>query len=256
MSMQTSKQVRVETQTECPGCGYFDTGKFCSNCGSVISGYKINLSYLVSNILEWEDKVTHTTTQLLFNPHGFLKAYMEGSRTRTYIPFKYLFFCFGMFCFVNEMFSVESLYADPVDIYIQQVLTYENDVTFEKIVGKFGKFFTLMFIPFFLLASRLLFPKAPYNLAERATAITYMLGMLMMVQVVLSLITAIIHPFYFIKPYIVLLLELYIVFILSYRFFGEKLIHSVWKSALTFIIIMAGMYGTMALLDFFILLFS
>ncbi|MBK8623210.1 MAG: hypothetical protein IPN79_15980 [Saprospiraceae bacterium] len=255
MSQHLQSHHSLENPSECPGCGFFDTGKFCSNCGSIIQNYKINLHYILNNIFEWEDKVTYTTLQLIKQPIPFLKAYMDGNRLRTYIPFKYLFFCFGLFCFVHEMFSLHDLYTDPVDVYISQINVYKNDVVFDNIINNFGKFFVLLFIPFYIISTKIFFPKSTYNLAERATAVTYMLGMLMMIQVVLGLVTALIHPFYFIKPFIVFGIQFYIIFILSFRFFGATLFEAVWKSVFSFVCIMmlfkSTMFGLDVLISFF-----
>jgi hypothetical protein len=255
MSQHLQSQHSIEKPSECPGCGYFDTGKFCSNCGSVIQNYKINFDYILNNIFEWEDKVTYTTIQLIKRPVTFLKGYMEGNRLRTYIPFKYLFFCFGLFCFVNQMFSLHDLYSDPIDVYIKQTNVYNNDLVFENIINTFGKFFVLLFIPFYIITTKIFFPRSTYNLAERATAVTYMLGMLMMIQVVLGLITALFHPFYFIKPFIVFGIQFYIIFILAFRFFKASIFEAAWKSVLSFLCIMILFKGTLSGLDGLISLF-
>ena len=238
-----------EESSECPACGFVDNGRFCSNCGGVIKDYRINFMYWVTQILEWEDRVTHTTIQLLTKPAVFLKEYMGGNRAKTYIPFKYLFFAFGLFCLMNELFGIQELYSETLENWILQSSPSESEIMFQHMVNVFGKFFILLFIPYYLLLSKLLHPNVKYNLAERATAITYMLGMLMMVQTGLALITALIHPFYFIKPYLVIGVEFYMVFILAYKFYHEKLIHALWKSVVTLLIILFSMSYTLKFMD-------
>lgn len=250
MEPHIHKEAMTADTTECPACGFVDSGRFCSNCGGVIKDYRINFMYWVNQILEWEEKVTHTTIQLLVKPAAFLSGYMGGNRARTYIPFKYLFFTFGLFCLVNEVFNLHELYADPIESRIAATVSSESEAMFQHILGIFGKFFILFFIPYYLLVTKLLHRKSSYNLAERATAVTYMLGMLMMVQTLFALITVFIHPFHFVKPYLVIGVELYMVFILAYRFYKEKLVHAIWKTIVCFIAIFYAMSLTLRFVDF------
>lgn len=91
-----------------------------------------------------------------------------------------------------------------------------------------------MIIPVFVVCARLLFSKVKYNLAEIATSITFMLGQLMLVEILLNLGCAIFPPFYESFRMIIMMAELGMVFILAHKLFMEKWYHAAWKSAFIF----------------------
>jgi hypothetical protein len=231
----------------CPSCGFEDSGKYCSHCGGLIQDYKICATSLIKSIIEWEDKVMYTTKQLIFEPIVFITSYLNGNRSKSYIPFKYFFFCFGLYLFIYQIFGINNIVNENTNQYLLD--NSQSEHIFNSIIGKFGKFLTILFIPFYLLACKIVFRKSAYNNAEIATAITFMLGLLMLIQSVLCLITAAFPPFYILKTWLTIFSELYILYILSLKFFNNSWFHATWKTGLIGVFVMFCIKFSIILID-------
>jgi hypothetical protein len=92
--------------------------------------------------------------------------------------------------------------------------------------------------------ANVLFGNKKHNSGEKATAITFLLGQLIVFEILLSFISAAYNPFYTIQKYLVMLAEISIVFVLSYQFFQQTLLNTLWKS----LIIITTIYFSMNLL--------
>ncbi|MFZ1702709.1 MAG: hypothetical protein WAT79_00105 [Saprospiraceae bacterium] len=239
----------IQQTTECPNCGFLDHGEYCSDCGGLLKPYKISLSTLFTTIIEWEDRVSNTTKELFLRPIPFIKAYIGGSRSRTAVPLKYLIFCFGVYVFVYQFFAIDSLYVNDIELQASQMLQLENEMVLENFLGSYGKFFNLLFIPFYAVLAKLFYQKSAYNMVEKATAMTFLLGFLMVLETGLSLATALMNPLFFIKNFLILLAEWYIFFILSFQLYKDKWYHAAWKSLTLLFLSLTCMEGVIMLVD-------
>jgi hypothetical protein len=102
--------------------------------------------------------------------------------------------------------------------------------------------------------NRILFPASKYNLAELATAITFMMGQLMLLEVAINLISAVFPSFYHFSRILVMIAELGILFVLGYKLMKDKWYHALWKSGLTlaviFLVMRMVLMGTQEILVF------
>lgn len=232
-------------QKACDNCGYEDSGVYCSNCGSSLYKREITISSLMASIVDifsdFEDKYFSTVKALFLQPIEFVEAYINGKRDDYYIPFKYFFLNLSLSVFVFNYFDLSNLSIAPSDQELDQLLLLKSDVVFDNIIDNYGQFFSLMFIPFYAVIARILYPRSKWNVAEICTAITFLLGQLMLVELVLNLITAAVHDCYFINKYIIMSLEITIVFIMSFKFFKSDLIAAVWKSVVTLVFLYFSM---------------
>ena len=92
-------------------------------------------------------------------------------------------------------------------------------------------------------------------MAERATAITFLFGHLMILQAVLNLISAVFNPFYELQKYLVMGGEIAIIFMLSLRFFKASIMDSIWKSIIIAVFVFMSMQyilvGTQTILQLY-----
>lgn len=243
---------------ECPSCGHQDTGSFCSACGSPLQRKRISLKSLLSSILDFfsdiETSYVQTFKGLLFRPADFIARYINGERDEYYIPFKYFFLNLSVNFFVYTKFDIANLTENTIDVEVEQLIQLKSDIIFEQLIDDYGSFFSLLIIPVYVICNRLLFTKSKYNLAELATAITFMMGQLMLLEVAINLVTVLFPGFYHFSRFLVMIAELGILFILGFKLMNDKWYHALWKSALTLAAIYLAMrmvlMGTQEILSF------
>ncbi len=234
MSEKTILQTISSYDVECNNCGYIDRGVYCSNCGGHLKKNRISIPQLISSIVDFfsnfEDKYFRTFVSLTHRPVSFIIQYLDGVRDRYYIPFKYFFLNLSINFFIYTYFNISAINENEFETEASQLLKLQSEVIFDTIINNYGNFFSLMIIPLYVLATSLLFRKSTHNKAERATAITFLFGHLMILQAGLNLISALFNSFYEIQKYLVMVGEFLIIFILSFKFFNASIIDSIWKS--------------------------
>lgn len=252
MSQSSTDSATNTEEVKCSNCGHVDAGTFCSICGNSLLKKRLTISTLLSSILDFfyniEGKYVSTFTALLLRPISFITDYLEGKRDSYYIPFKYFFLNLGLFLFVGSYLNVGRINdVDPEDELESMVFAKSTEM-YDHIISNFGGFFSLLIIPFFVFSSNILFPKTPYNTAEKATSITYLFGQLMVYRVNLHVITAVIPGFYSFNCIIVQALEFGIIFLLCYKLFKETIIHSIWKSLVIYALVFLSLQYVLILL--------
>lgn len=245
MNQRTIHHSCYSAEIECSNCGYTDKGLYCSNCGSPFNKERISLAALsvklVSVLVNIEGRYANTFKELFYRPVNFIQRYLNGERERYYVPFKFLLINLTINFFLYNYFNIGQLGEFEQGSNSGALEITQSEMMFDQVIGQYGKFFFLLIIPFYTICSRLLNPKTLYNLAEVATAISFLLGQLMVLEIVLNLTTAIFNPFYFVQKYIVIVAEIAIIFLLSLKFFGNNFLHSLWKTLATLVILFLAM---------------
>ena len=241
-SIPLANQYTQQGETvECPACGHKDTGSFCSACGNALQHKRISLKSLLGSILDFfsdiETNYVHTFKGLLFRPADFIARYIRGERNESYIPFKYFFLNLSINFFVYTKFDIANLAENSFDVEVDQLVQLKSDIVFEQLIDDYGSFFSLLIIPVYVICNKILFPSSKYNLAELATAITFMMGQLMLLEVAINLISVVFPGFYHFSRILVMIAELGILFVLGYKLLKDKWYHALWKSGLTLAII-------------------
>jgi Protein of unknown function (DUF3667) len=238
----------------CGNCGHEDMGTYCSMCGTKLSTDRLSVAVLAASIVDFfynvENKYVATFKALYCHPIRFIETYINGQRDAYYIPFKYFFFNLSMNVLVMSYFNIGMINdlsdesEDAIFVGIE-----ESAQLYDSIINNYGSFFSLLIIPIFVLLSKALFPNVKYNLAEKASAITYLFGQLMIYRVGFNLITAVFPSFYDINTALVFLMEYGLIFLLSYRFYKERMISALWKSAIIFTLVFFTLKYTLVLLN-------
>ncbi|MGB4958033.1 MAG: hypothetical protein WBO36_01090 [Saprospiraceae bacterium] len=259
MPDKTISHVFLSSEVECNNCGYVDSGVYCSNCGGHLKKQRISVAGLFWSIIDFfsnfEDKYVHTFISLSLRPIDFITQYLHGVRDKYYIPFKYFFLNLSINFFIYSFFNVSNINENVIDTEIDQMLMLKSEIVFDSMINDYGSFFSLMMIPLYVTATFILFRKNDHNMAERATAITFLLGQLMILQAFLNLITVVFHQFYEVQKYLIMSAEVYMVIILSFKFFKASIIEAIWKSvAISIFIFMSMQYiliGTQEILHLY-----
>ncbi|MBK6362682.1 MAG: DUF3667 domain-containing protein [Saprospiraceae bacterium] len=245
MSDKTISQTFSSMDIECNNCGHADRGVYCSNCGGHLKKQRISVGNLLSSIVDFfsnfEDKYVHTFISLTTQPTNFINHYLNGVRDKYYIPFKYFFLNLSINFFVYTYFNISTINENDFETEASNLLQLKSDAVFDGIINDYGSFFSLMIIPLYVLATSVLFRKSTHNMAERATAITFLFGHLMIFQAALNLMSAVFNPFYEFQKYFVVGAEIAIIFLLSLRFFKASMIESIWKSILITVFLFMSM---------------
>lgn len=245
MNPKTIDQSYFSEEIKCSGCGFTDHGLYCSNCGGHLKKQRISIASLISSIVDFfsnfEDKYVYTLISLLVRPIEFINHYLNGVRDKYYIPFKYFFLNLSINFFVYNYFNISMINETNLDVEVDQLIMLKSEVVFDSIINNYGSFFSLMIIPLYVIATAVLFRNNHHNTAERATAITFLLGQLMIFQAILNLVTVVFHPFYEIQKYLVMGAEIYIIFLLSFKFFKASIVDAIWKSLAISVFVLLSM---------------
>lgn len=224
------------TDILCKKCGHYDKGLFCSNCG--FSFYKPRLSVfiligrLTSELLDIERLYATTFKDLMMRPIDFINRYIQGDRENYYTPFKYLLINLSICFFITNFFDLQTS-SDAV--------VSASEKKFDQIIYDYGKLYFLLIIPIFTICTKLFNRSTFYNAAEIATAITFLLGHMMGLEIILHLISSGFHKFYPIQKSIIFAAEAAIIFFLNYKFLQNTFFWSICKSLITLIAIYLGM---------------
>lgn len=226
---------------KCPVCGIEDQGTFCSSCGNPLKRKRISISGLLESLLDFfsnlETKYASTFWSLVKRPSHFISRYIQGERESFYIPFKYFLLNLSINLFIYNRFNLDKISEDPENLENDLIFQLKSEAVFEQLINNFGSFFSLLIIPVFVLCAKLLYPRVKYNIAEMATAITFMLGQLMIAEVILNLVCAAIPSFYEVSRFLIMFIEIGIIFFLGNKLFLEKWYHAIWKSSIIFLTI-------------------
>ncbi|MBL0238392.1 MAG: DUF3667 domain-containing protein [Saprospiraceae bacterium] len=239
----------------CPHCGYEDSGKYCSKCGYKLEKKRLTVSNLFAATVDFFynleiKKFIFTCKSLTFRPIPFIKGFINGERRNCYPPIKFMLLNAGINLFVYNMFKIDKIDLDQEDSALELMDSLpQSDIMFNNIVDNYGQFLTIFMIPLFVLASMVVHKKSSYNAPERATAIMYLFGQFVLVQIFLNLIGGIFNPFLIFRSYISAGLGIFIVVLLNLKFFKENLVNTIWKSIAIILFVFGGMVGLLYVIN-------
>ena len=230
-------------EVACQNCGYVDSGVYCSECGKVLKKNRISIRVILMSVINAisgvESKYSETTKAMLKNPIAFIKDYIYGNRDKYCLPFKFYLFNVGINLFIYTYFDLGSFNAQS--LADDDALKFQSEVMFDQIMSNYGNLFLLFIIPLFVMICSILFPKSQYNSAEKATAITYMLGFLLLFEILINLVSVAYNPFLILGRQLVRILEVGIIFLLSYKFFNQSIFKAIWKTTIIILTIIFSM---------------
>ncbi|WP_417265341.1 DUF3667 domain-containing protein [Brumimicrobium sp.] len=167
----------------CKNCGHDLEGNFCSNCGQEARVRKINYKYILEEIpnslLQINHGFLYTVKELFLRPGHSLREFMQGKRKSHYKPLAFLLITSALYSLIKYLLNT----PEVLDLYFEG--ESENFKYLESItvwIRENETYSTLIFLPFFALASYLAFLKFKYNYFEHFVLNMYIVGQKLLIQ--------------------------------------------------------------------------
>lgn len=225
---------------ECKNCAFHFKGNFCPNCGQkdITKRFttKESISWLFSSIFNLEKGFYLTTIELFKTPGKLVREYLDGVTIKYIHPFRYLF----LWATISTLIAV---YTDAYD----QMSELGNSLNPEsKTQAAFNKsyliflkqymsFIILGMIPFFSLASSLIYKKQKLYFAEHLILNSYLNSLTIIVGIPILLL----HLFLPTSLYLSLSSMVMSALVAGYmysKFFKENYLLSVMKYVVIYIL--------------------
>lgn len=155
----------------CLSCGASFEGTFCSSCGQKRPqrlGFKRVSKDAIQNVVNLDARFLRTMVELTRRPGQVAKEYVDGRRHVYMSPLKYMFFCTTLYIVLYAVFDIE--YFQP-----ERWGSAEGQASFDFVMNLLPYLIFVELLPVAGL-QRLLFRKAPYNVAECYVTQLYAFG--------------------------------------------------------------------------------
>ena len=222
----------------CLNCNSIVKGKFCSECGQSINVTRINYLHFIEelqfNLLHINKGMVYTVKALLTKPGKSIKEYLSGKRVQYIKPFTFLLIWGSIYSLIVHFFNV---YPDfevnkPINEVDNTTLNYTSFYNFYY--GHYS-LILLAIIPFFALASYIVYRKNGYNYMEHLVTYSYIHG----AKVIIILLF---YPLYYYSHSIyiyyttIITLSLYNIWVLIQLFRTTSYFKDIFKALLSFIL--------------------
>lgn len=172
--------------TTCKNCNHTYEGNFCNNCGQTVNTHEINFKSIVHeiqhSIFHIDKGILYTTKELFLKPGQTIKEYLEGKRVKHFKPFAYIFILSTIYVLLTKMLH-KSTFLNSALEGVYDGMT--NDKANSKIdffinliqwMADHYAYSTLLFIPFFSLASYISFKRTKYNYFQHLILNSFVAG--------------------------------------------------------------------------------
>lgn len=165
---------------KCKNCGNDAEGNFCSQCGQSTKIERINLSYLLHNLIyglfHVDKGIWFTIKGLTFCPGKTIRAYLGGKRVNQFKPFSYLIILSAIYVFLYFSLDLPVYFPDPYDPDPEIAKIDELSEMYTGWIFNHLGIVHLAIIPMTAFLSFLLFRKSGYTYGENLIINTYASG--------------------------------------------------------------------------------
>lgn len=246
------------THAECRNCHHSlnEDDKFCSKCGQNTDTHKINLHYviheLIHGILHLDGGIIHTTKALFTKPGIMIREYLEGKRKNHFSPIIYIVLLSTIMALI-----LHYMYNDNI---IQNFTIYqskdENDIQIQKAVitiftqmaEKLFKNLTLIHllnIPLLSIGFYIAFKKmTKYSFFEWLLIFSFCMIQIMIITIIFLLVNKVVPGIiFFSTPFIYVIIIWTILQLLSKFEIGKVIINFIISLAINFSITFIVLFG-------------
>lgn len=159
----------------CLNCNHKLTGTYCVHCGQEANTLRINSRHLAEELqhglLHIDKGLLYTIKELFLRPGKTIHNYLDGKRVRYARPFLFLLICGAVYSLLFHFFGyfpMEEMnsHDTPLFDYIPLYKWYSTDYSLT----------VLLLIPFYALATYVMFHKQGYNYIEHLVVFSYLSG--------------------------------------------------------------------------------
>jgi len=154
----------------CKNCNHHFKGHYCSNCGQTADTHRINVHFLWQDIkkglFHLDEGIFYSFLQLFTRPGNSIREYIEGKRKNHFKPFSLVIVWATSYAFLHHYYNIR--FVEEVDS-----LKLDIDKANDFITTHFA-WITLLTIPFYALASFIVFRKQAYNFMEHLVLNAYL----------------------------------------------------------------------------------
>ncbi|RPH26072.1 MAG: DUF3667 domain-containing protein [Bacteroidales bacterium] len=214
----------------CKNCGSTHVGKYCNQCGQIVFTDRFTIKHFTHNffdkVFDLENGLFFTMYRILISPHKVVSEYVSGITKKYTNPAKFAVYLIGFFTIVMLKFNYIDISVKGVNELMD--LNYSDTLKATNVIINFVKdyfqFFTLLYLPFFALASHWLYRK--YNYTEHLILHCYVYSLIS----VLSIAFILFDEYLIISNVIVFLLVMTFYTITFRRLFNSSVFVSFIKS--------------------------
>ncbi len=234
----------------CKNCGNSYTGNYCNKCGQSTGVDKIDgkhFLYALSNsILQIDRGMFFTIKELFVRPGKMIQDYLRGKRVCHIRPLSYILLVATIYAIITMLADKNTYLGDALS-GITASLAHEGKDPSPLIpildwMGNNYAYATLLFIPFYSLASYLAFIKSKYNYFEHLILNIYVAAQQTVLFIVFTIISAFVSSEYAFLEIIPLILAGMFAFWAYMQVFDTKsklsrILLIAWTSVLNLIIL-------------------
>jgi hypothetical protein len=174
---------KINTTIICKNCDGQVSGNFCSSCGQRADTHKLTMHFILHDLqhglFHFDKGVLYTSKQLLARPGHTIREFLEGKRVRHFQPLSFVIVLATFYGLLWHYLIFDRLHASLIEP--------RDDITraYGKIITWMTEHFAvdcLILIITSTLVSYVIFKKRKYNLAEHLVLNTYLMGLLLIVN--------------------------------------------------------------------------
>ena len=213
----------------CKNCDKHIEGNFCGNCGQNTKIGKIDYKHVVNEIPDSLFQLNHgllfTIKELFLRPGIRIREYLDGKRKNYFKPISYVLLLSTIYGLSSGLVDQKTLLGKFIQgISVAYAEDFKSNFVLEILdwIVSNHAYTTLILLPFFAMASYLVFIDFKLNYFEHIVINAYIAGqqaIIYFIFVVLQIITKIDNYFLSLTP---LVLSFFFAFWVFYQFFGKN----------------------------------
>jgi hypothetical protein len=176
------------TSANCLNCDALLNGPFCHACGQKASTRRLRLGEIlkegVNQLSSLDTQVARTASGLTRNPGRVCREYVAGKRIHYVAPLRYCLIIVAVMLLVNALSGFDPSVTAPKE-GLSDAQRQVQDIAFAFIARHLDLVIFLV-LPVLVVAFRLLFWSAPYNLAEVSVFVLYTMAQVFLLGLLLT----------------------------------------------------------------------